>query len=319
MSKISFNKIPLTIAQQLNLLIEKGLVISDHAAAEYWLSYVSYFRIKEYSHFFKEYTNGNSIYKPGTTFEMVKDLYLFDRRIKMLIFEALESIEIAVKTHLTNTMAARYGAHWYVDPRHFISEHDRSQMMRNRRAGDDIPKIFNHEVFLKNIEERMSAPVELYLQTYKNTYEPLHPPSWMMVEMITFGTLSLLYESLKPTKEKTAIHDHFGLTKKHLASWLHCFTFIRNKCAHHSRVVYTHIYFAPALPQRKSRQFLAEADEVDNTTLYAVLCCIQFMLNTCNSKSLFKQNLLSLLDAYPTIDYKRLGFTPNWRKEKLWS
>lgn len=319
MPKVAFNKAPLTIAQQLNLLQEKGLIITDRTAAEHWLSYNSYFRLKHYSYSFKDYKKDNGNYIPGITFEMVKDLYSFDRKIKLLIFEALENIEIAVKTQLTNTLAAAYGSHWYIDPMRFICEEDRRQMLRYAEKADDIPKSFDHAAFLYEIEKAMEDPDELFLQSYKNTYDPLHPPSWMMVEIITFGTVSLLFENLHPCNEKTAIHEHFGLTKKHFISWLHCFSFIRNKCAHHARIVYAIIKFAPALPLRRSRQFLAEADDVENASLYAVLCCIQFMLNICNKSSLFKRHLIALIDAYPTIDYNRLGFTKNWKKEKLWS
>jgi hypothetical protein len=83
--------------------------------------------------------------------------------------------------------------------------------------------------------------------------------------------------------------------------------------------VYEKINFAPALPQRKSRQFLVEAEDVDHASLYAVLCCIQHMICTCNNISLFKEHLLNLIDTYQSIDYTRLGFTDHWQEEPLWS
>jgi abortive infection bacteriophage resistance protein len=319
LDKIAFSLPSLTVVQQLTLLHEKGLIINDITSAAHWLSHISYFRFKHYSYSFKDYKNDSGNYLPGTKFEAIRDVYLFDRKIKMLIFEALENIEIAVKTQLTNTMAEAYGSHWYIEVGHFFSQQERRQIERHARIQADIPNKFDHTVFLKSIEEYMKDPEEAFLKNYKDKYEPLHPPSWMMVEIITFGTLSILYENLKPSQEKTSIHDHFGLTKKHFTSWLHCFSFIRNKCAHHARLVYAKINFAPALPQRRTRQFLNETDEVDNASLYAVLSCIQYMINTCNNNSLFRQQLIALVDAYPTIDYSRLGFTDQWRKEPLWS
>lgn len=319
MDKTLFTQPSLTITQQLTLLQEKGLIIEDLASAEHWLSHNSYFRFKHYSYSFKDYKSGDGNYVPDTRFEVIRDLYLFDRKIKMLIFEGLENIEIAVKTQLTNTMAAAYGPHWYIDATHFISEQERRQIIRNAKKDEDILIAFDHAAFLNDIEGHMKNPDELFLKYYKDTYDPLYPPSWMMVEIITFGTLSILFENLKPGAEKTAIHDHFGLTKKHFVSWLHCFSFIRNRCAHHARLVYAKINFAPALPQRKSRQFLVEADDVDHATLYAVLCCIQHMISTCNNNSSFKEHLLVLIDTYPAINYTRLGFTNHWREEPLWS
>ncbi len=309
----------MTIAEQLILLQQKGLIIEEEATAEHWLSHISYFRFKHYSYGFKDYKNNSGNYFAGTKFEEVRDLYLFDRKIKMLIFEALENIEIAVKTQLSNKMAAGYGAHWYLDSNYFISEQERRQMIRNARIGEEIPNTFNHAMYIKNLEEYMKAPDEVFLKSYKDLYTPELPPSWMMVEIITFGTLSILFENLKPCEEKTAVHDHFGLTKKHFVSWLHCFSFIRNKCAHHARLIYSKITFAPSLPQKRSRQFLAEADVVNNASLYAVMCCIQHMLNTCNNKSSFKTQLLAITDEYPGINYNLLGFTTHWKRESLWS
>lgn len=319
MSKIAFSQPPLTVAQQLTLLQEKGLIIADSPSAEHWLSHISYFRFKNYSYAFKDYKLSDGNYIPGTTFESIKELYLFDRKLKMLVFEALENIEIAIKTKITNEMAGAYGPHWYVEADRFISEADRKQMVRTAKLSDDIPKAFDHVAFLDSIEEYMRDPEELFLQSYKNTYEPVYPPSWMMMEIITFGKTSILFENLKPCDEKTIIHDHFGLTKKQFISWLHCLSFIRNKCAHHARLVYTKINFAPALPLKRSRQFLKEADDVSHDSLYAVLCCILFMINTCNKHSLLKRHLLMLIDTYTGIDYERLGFTANWRQEDLWS
>lgn len=319
LDKIAFTEPSLTIAQQLASLQEKGLLIQELPSAEQWLSYISYFRFKHYSTSFKDYKSSSGTYIQGTTFEMVKDLYYFDRKIRVLIFEALENIEVAVKTQLTNIFAAAKGSHWYLDPQCFISEEERKLIIRNAKTKDEVPKVFNHDLFLKDIEEGMKSPDEYFLQIYKRAYHPIHPPSWMMVEMITFGTLSLLFENLKPCAEKTAIHEHFSLTKKHFISWLHCFSYIRNKCAHHARLIYTKVNFAPSLPLKKSRQFLIESESVDNASLYAILCCIQYMLEVCNKSSLFKQHLITLINNYPGIQYDRLGFTPHWRKEKLWS
>lgn len=317
MPRITYNKTVLTIAQQLELLEEKGIVITDKASAEHWLSHIGYFRFKHYSLRFKDAAKKS--YIAGIEFQTINELYSFDRKLRMLTFEALENIEVAVKTQLSNSMSASYGPHWYTDARHFLTELDRKQIIRTAKSEADIPKFFDYGIFLKGIEDFMSSSEEPLFQLYKNTYEPQYPPSWMMVEIITFGKLSKLYANLQAGIEKTAIHDHFGLTKKIFTSWLHCFSFIRNKCAHHDRLLYAKINVQPSMPQKRSRQFLDEADSVDNALLYAVLCCIQYMLNICNTNSLFKQHLISLVDQYPNIDYDRLGFTKNWKNEKLWT
>lgn len=112
---------PLDVAKQIDLLKAKGLFIADMEVAEYWLTHISYFRFKQYSYEFKDYENLEGNYIPGTTFEQIRDLYLFDRKLKIMVFEAIESIEISVKTQLSNVMSVSNGPHWYLDDKHFIS------------------------------------------------------------------------------------------------------------------------------------------------------------------------------------------------------
>lgn len=318
MNKILYDFPALTVSEQLSLLKDKGLIITDPEAAKYWLSNVSYFRFKNYSYPFKVYENGEGNYIEKTTFNNVCDLYSFDRKLKIILFEGIENIEVSVKTHLSNTMSENHGTRWYLNESHFLSESDRRQIIRNARFADDIPKVFNHDSFLQNIEQALQKPTEVFLQQYINVYEPIFPPSWMLMEIITFGTLSLMFENLKPSLEKTKICECFELTKKQLVSWLHCLSFIRNKCAHHGRLVYSKIKFAPSMPQKRSRQFLTQADEVSHDSLYAILCCIQYLLNICNTNSLFKRDLINLVETSYGIDLKRLGFTANWRNEPIW-
>ncbi len=313
-----YKSAPLNIDQQIFLLKEKGLIIEDIETAKRWLSHISYFRFKQYSYTFKDYKNADGNYIPGTSFEMVRDLYVFDRKLKMIVFEAIENIEISVKTQISNALSCTYGSHWYLDAKHFISAEERRSIARNTRFEEDIPKSFDHEKLLKDIERELENPTEIFLQTYKKYYEPIYPPSWMLMEMITFSTMSLMFESLKPSEEKNVILESFKLTKKQFVSWLHCFSFIRNKCAHHVRLVYSPVIFQPSMPLKKSRIFLAEADQLDNNTLYAVLCCLQFMLGICNEQSTFSQELLQLTAAFQGIDYNRLGFTDHWKDEVIW-
>ena len=314
----STNHPALNVKEQISLLKEKGLIITDENFAEYWLSHVSYFRIKNYSYAFKDYQERDGNYLPDTKFEQIVDLYLLDRKLKLIIFEAIENIEVAVKTQISNIFSYSYGQYWYREPNFFLSMNEQRKNMKENDEPKSFNKYFDHDFFLKEIDEECKNPDEIFLANYMKNYHPPYPPSWMLMEILTFGKISILYENLKPCVEKTSIHDNFNLTKKHFTSWLHCFTYIRNKCVHHARLVYKSVKFQPALPEKTSRRFILEQHLVSTDTIYAVLCCLQFMLNTCNNKSAFKNNVTKLIVDFPNIDYQKLGFTPNWRDEPLW-
>src|SRR5258706_8385542 len=94
--------------KQIALLKEKGLIIADENDAKYWLTHVSYYRLKHYTFTFKDIDHN---FKTNTSFEQVLDLYLFDRKLKLIIFDAIETIEVAFKTLISNIMSCKYGTH----------------------------------------------------------------------------------------------------------------------------------------------------------------------------------------------------------------
>jgi abortive infection bacteriophage resistance protein len=290
----------LTLEQQIQSLKEKGLIITNVDEAIYWLSHVSYFRLKNYTYTFKDYHGSDGNFVPNTTFQQVVDLYLFDRRLKLILFDAIEIIEVGIKTLLSNTMSCAYSVHWYTDRSHF---------------GDK----FEFDKFMASIQAECEQPEEPALLAYKKIYtdSPM-PPSWMVMEFSTFGTISKIFEHTTARAEKLEICARFNIPDTILISWLHCFTFIRNKCAHHSRVVYRSVKHEPVLPSRRKHVFLKEVDEIERSSLYCVLCCMQYLVDKINRKSTFKHNLIALIRENQFIDYKKMGFTNNWRDEAIW-
>lgn len=317
--KITYNHIALNVDDQLALLVEKGLIINNRERAKELLSHISYFRFKNYSYQFKKYTDTESRYNEGTLFEDVINLYHFDRDLKALLFENIQSIEVSIKTQISNIMSCSYGPHWYLDPNMFLSEEDVRKLRRETKTGENTPKVFQHDLFLKDLEEECNEPDEIFLQHYAKTYTPKHPPSWMVMEIITFGTLSLMFENLHPSEEKKSICENYQLTKAQLVSWLHSFSYIRNKCVHHSKIVYKAVKFAPKMPVKQSRIFLNDNHLVRQNSLYAVMCCMQKILSVSNLSSSFSSKLKSLIIKYPNIDLDLIGFTENWENEEIWS
>jgi abortive infection bacteriophage resistance protein len=294
-----FKQLPLTIDEQIDLLKQKKLIIEDEAKAKYWLSHVSYYRLKHYTFSFKN-INDNNNFIPNTTFKQVLDLYLFDRKLKLVIFDGLETIEVAVKTMLSNTFSQSYGAHWYLEETMFSEK-------------------FEYDKFIEAIQAEYNDPDEYSVQVYKTIYsDPKLPPSWMVMEFLTFGTISKIFEHIMVRNEKLDICWHFNLPDNILMSWLHCFTHMRNRCAHHARFVYRSVKHEPILPSRRKHIFLNEVDSVNRSSLYAALCCMQHLIGKINPDSSFKSGLLSLIDLNPAINYTRMGFTENWRKEAIW-
>lgn len=172
---VKYNKPALTFSQQVDLLIARGLVVNNKKRVEKTLANISYYRLSAYMLPFKECQNGVVIdrFAPDTTWEMVYDLYKFDRKLRLLLFDAIERIEIAIRTQIVNQLSLKYGSHWQ-DNRSIF----KGPITRSRRDGST----FTDDVFA-DIQQHIKDGLhndrsETFIQHYRDTYsEPENPPS----------------------------------------------------------------------------------------------------------------------------------------------
>lgn len=91
---------------------------------------------------------------------------------------------------------------------------------------------------MDRIDADVNRSNEDFIKHYNSKYDnPSMPPSWMALEVVSFATLSRLFQSLRLDSRKEYITEQFGLKKVAiLENWLHSISNLRNCCAHHSRV-----------------------------------------------------------------------------------
>ena len=108
-----YNKPPLTYAEQVELLISRGLLIPDKKRAERHLSNISYYRLSAYMRPYKQIANEVILddFIPGTTWDRVYSLYVFDRKLRLLVFDAIERLEVAIRTQIIYQLSHKYGSH----------------------------------------------------------------------------------------------------------------------------------------------------------------------------------------------------------------
>lgn len=113
----TYNKPALTVDQQIDLLASRGLSIPDREKARHYLQFINYYRLSGYTISFEQIINGkrNHQIKPGTSFDNILALYDFDRHLRMLVMDAIERIEVAVRTQICLVLAITYNdGHWYL-------------------------------------------------------------------------------------------------------------------------------------------------------------------------------------------------------------
>lgn len=289
----------LTIEEQLERLRSSHLAIDSEDDVRSILLVTGYFRLNNYMRYFKK----EKEFIRNTCIRDIVGLYEFDKFLRISLFDAIADVEVAIKALMNNTLACKYGPHWLTNPTIFKPEFHG-----------------NHQSLITDISAYCNNnPEEQFIKRYKLKFDdPCLPPSWMMMEVLSLGTISRLYDAILSTEDRVNISAFLKTHDNILTSWLHCLTYIRNLCAHHAKILDRILTIKPVMPSRKKNRFLDEVEELDVSKIYAVLCCIQYLLKTIKPNADFKDNIINLIRGNPEVKPDILGFTKNWEKEGIW-
>ena len=301
--KVPYTKRPLSIKTQVAKLEKRGLIIDDENLAGDYLSNISYYRLRAYTYPFQNNTDSESDHS-----------FCFDRRLRSLIFNAIEKIEVALRTKIVQTYSEdTKNSHWY---------EDESLFKDNKRIVNG-EEIFAYDTLLDDITHEIDRSNEDFIKHYKSKYSnPNTPPAWMTLEVISFGTLSRLYELLNKDDNKKTVAKLLGLNKVDiLENWMHALSNLRNCCAHHSRVWNRRFIVNILLPTNADRLFL-DRDTIARTKrnkLFAYLCCIKYILDIISPNNDFHKNLKGLIaEGGKLLSLKDMGFPENWNYLGVW-
>lgn len=291
MKKIPFSKPALSISEQIDFLKEKGMVLSNIAFAEHKLQTIGYFRLSGYWKPFQYFdaTQNKKMFSSGTTFEKVVSRYDFDNELRILIIRVLEKIEIASRIAISNHMSLKYGPHWHTNNNNFAGSINFGNQIRHERAQ--------------------------FIKHYKSKYTPIMPPSWMVFEILSFGSISVVYSKLHDD-DKKQIAKNFNLPKERLQSWLHSLTFLRNLCAHHNRILYMNFIKLPSVPKEIPKKDRKEINLLRRFYRHAI--AIQVFEKQIPTVPDWFTQIDALLNKYPQVPQESLGFPTNWKQQKIW-
>lgn len=290
-----------SIQEQIALLQSRNMQFRNINDAPHFLSNISYYRLKGYWWELQD-DKINHHFAPNSYFEDVIDLYNFDRHFRLIVFNAIERIEIALRTKLIYHLSQSHGPHWYFSPSIF-----------------EDPKRFTS--FLGKINMDMSSSSEEFIVKHFDNHADEMPESWKALEVLTLGTLSKLYSNLKhQLPEKNKIAEEFGLNnQKYLVSWLLTITVIRNIIAHHGRLwnrVIINKYDWPPTSRNPILSYIPNNHQ--RRKIFPILSAIVYMNNEISPGHHIKYELLSLFAQFPDTQLSKMGFPANWKDESLW-
>lgn len=290
-----FNKAALTAEEQLNLLIDRGLIVEDKTSAVDILKRIGYYRLSAYMRNFQRGINHEFV--PNTNFTNIIELYNFDEKLRSVCFDAIRKIEIAYRAAISNVMCKKYGSHWFY----------------NHSAFKDSQKISECRAVIESeIKKKSSEYAETFIAKYYEKYDsPDLPPFWTISETLTIGSLNKIYQMINNNdKRETIKYLGFSFDIKFLAfaNWLFSVCVIRNICAHHSRLFNRIFRISPT-----KQALIKELNTDYRNTFYYLAMIINYYLKTISNDISFEDDLIRLFAKYPNIDKTKMGFPQNWQ------
>lgn len=283
-----------TFSEQVKILQSRGLLIKKNDEAELILKQINYYRFSAYSiPFQKEKDKFNK----GTTLENVIKLYEFDSKLRLHLFSWMEKIEIQLRTFVTYFLAKKYGKFGYTDKGIFSPQ-------------------FKHTEWLNTLKEEQNRSSETFIKHYSKKYkDSTYLPIWMVTEIMSLGNLSRLFKGMKKQDQKN-MSGSIGLNAPVMVSWMHHLTYIRNLCAHHSRIWNREMAIRPVIPNAEKWKYLKH-----NNKLFATLSIIIYLSDNFKLGLSVKEAVSNLFSNYPDFTFKiktAMGFPQNYAKTELW-
>jgi abortive infection bacteriophage resistance protein len=305
--QVEFSKPPLDIPAQIKLLKSRGMTFADEDRAIRVLSHVNYYRLRAYWLPFEktgqtQTAENNHSLQDGTEFDDIYSLYVFDRRLRVLLLEAIERVEIALRTHWAQVLAEKYGAHAYLNEEIFFRKNI-------------------HANCIASLDEELQRSKETFVKHYQSKYtRPSRPPIWAITELLTLGGLSKWIENINARQDRQAIAERFQLDEIVVRAFAHHLTHIRNICAHHGRVwnrKFTLIMTIPKKPKNLHEQF--NRDQIEERKIYNTLVMLSWCIRAINPQTTWPHRVRELLITRSTQELKAMGALEGWQEKAPFS
>lgn len=296
-----FDKPPLSFDQQLDRMIERGIRCDDRERALHYLAHLNYYRLAAYWLPF-ETDHAKHQVAENVCFDDILNLYVFDRELRLLVLDAIERIEISVRTAWAYHLAHRYGPHGHLDGGIFKQPGRTWNYVQQRdKLADEVQR--SHETFIQHLSSKYDDPL---------------PPVWAVVEIMTLGQLSKWYANLRRGADRNAVAHRYDMDEGNLTSFLHHLTIIRNICAHHGRLWNREFTVTFRLPSHRPKTLISSLNPKDGRRIYNTLALLADLMDRISPGHHWKRRLRALMEQH-RIDPRPMGFPADFALRPLWA
>lgn len=250
-------------------------------------------------------------FRPDSLFQNVMDLYVFDKRLRLIFLDAIERIEVALRVDVALLLGKR-SLHAHRDPAEFDPAF----------VGGPVWLGSKHHKWLEKLDDKFRRSSEEFVKHFKRKYYGEHLPIWIAIELWDFGMLSVLLEGMR-TSDQQALADKYAVSRPTLlTSFIRNINNVRNICAHHSRLWNRSPADRVARPRRGEIANFDHIQEGSYSRIYATAAVMQYFLRIINPSTKWPVRLKAHMRTLPNmtgVGLAQAGFPVNWEQFALWN
>lgn len=327
---MQYAKPHLTYQEQLSLLKTRGLGCSDDDRALHVLRAVGYYRLSAYVYPLRALRDASEPqtspfhYRSnqvcaGATFEQVESLWRFDRGLRILLLDAMETIEVGIRTRVAYVLGSHH-------PFGHVEREALNEVACARLMGSDGSQVEGFAAWCKRYEElrRSAAKSEDFVKHHVTKYgDPM--PIWIATEVFDFGATARLF-GLMRKDDQNEIGRELGIKNGNLlADILPVLNYVRNAAAHHTRLWNrTLTYKVPKIPAQvvpATLSHLASAPARDK--LYPAMALAAHLVTQLDPATNWPRRCRTAIKKFPAVPdmsaHADMGFPAEWDQLPLWN
>lgn len=301
---MEYTKGHLSFEKQADQLLKRGLQ-ADRNELIRRLQAVSYYRLAGYLHPFRKCDQkGKPLdqFQEGTNLRVVWDRNCFDRRLRVLTLDAIERIEVSLRTKLVFHFSHAHGAFGHCDDA-------------------NLPKLKINEYleWRTALQEETDRSKETFKKHFFDKYGESHRnlPLWMLAELMSMGSLLTFFKGVEPAL-KRQVAEEYGFPDELILSWLRSLNAVRNICAHHSRFWNRVLGYPPKLPNAQKFPEWYEPHKLPTDRCGTILMICRHLLQRISPTSRWHIRVEDLFNEYREIPRSSMGLPDAWTDHPIW-
>lgn len=309
---------------------DRGLTYKDHLPAIQALKRIGYYRLSAYTFPFRIMDDSKSPpelrdeFERDATLEDALQIYLFDEKLRTILLEGLNAIEVGLAVQVGYTLGKR-------DPLgHEGTEHLNEFLCNEVLKPDaDGHALTRYEAWKKRYDKlRSDAKDEEYVRHHDLQYDG-HLPVWVATEFMDFGCLLRLFDLMRSDDQKR-IAVAFGVKREGYAflyRWLKALNILRNHCAHSNRVWNRTTVNAPSkFPNALVDDRLHHLNSIENPKrlrVYVLAALIAYLVTKVNPASNWPRSFATQAKKLKSVRGRtvitEMGFPEGWESLDIWN